>query len=188
MVPVPLMSLWLPILVSAVLVFIASSIIHMVLGYHRADYKKVPAEDQYMDAVRGFNLAPGDYMVPCAGSSKEMNAPAFQEKWKRGPVMVMTVLPAGQNFMGAQLAQWFVFIVVVSIFAAYVAGRAVGPAAPYLDVFRFSGVTAFVGYSLAHWPQTIWYRRSLGTTVRNTFDGLVYGLLTAGAFGWLWPK
>lgn len=185
---VPLMSLWLPILVSAVFVFIASSIIHMVLGYHRADYRKVPAEDQYMDAVRGFNLPPGDYIVPCAQGPQAMKDPAFIEKWKRGPVLMMTVFPPGSNFMGAQLAQWFVFSIVVSIFAAYVAGRALAPGASYLDVFRFAGVTAFLSYSMAYWPMAIWYKRNLGTTLRLTFDGLVYGLLTAGAFGWLWPK
>jgi hypothetical protein len=182
------MSLWLPILVSAVLVFVASSIIHMVLGYHRADYNKVPDEDGFMNAVRGFDLAPKDYFVPCAQSPKDMKDPAFLEKMKRGPMLVMTVLPAGTNFMGAQLTQWFLYAIVVSIFAGYVAARALGPSAEYLDVFRFVGVTAFTGYALALWQMTIWYKRSLGSTLRSTFDGLIYGLLTAGAFGWLWPR
>ncbi len=37
---VSLMSLWIPILVSAVIVFVLSSIIHMVLPYHRTDLRK----------------------------------------------------------------------------------------------------------------------------------------------------
>jgi hypothetical protein len=107
---------------------------------------------------------------------------------KKGPVVLMTVFPSGGFNMGASLAMWFVYCLVVSVFAAYVTGRAIGPGAPYLSAFRFAGVTAFAGYALALWQNAIWYKRSTGTTVRNTIDGLVYALVTAGAFGWLWPR
>jgi hypothetical protein len=100
----------------------------------------------------------------------------------------MTVLPSGPPKMGMQLAWWFIYAVVVSIFAGYIAGRALEPGAHYLSVFRFAGCTAFVGYSLALWQNTIWYKRAASTTLKSTFDGLIYGLLTAGTFGWLWPK
>ena len=184
---VPVTALWLPILVSAVLVFIASSLIHMVLQFHRNDWKKVPDEDGLMDALRRHNLAPGDYCVPRVNSSSEMKDPAFIAKFKRGPVVFMTVLPGGDMAMGAQLAQWFVFSLVVSLFAGYVAGAALGPGADYLAVFRFAGTTAFIAYTMAFYPQSIWYRRPWSTSLKNTVDGLIYGLLTAGVFGWLWP-
>jgi hypothetical protein len=180
--------LWLPILLSAVLVFIASSIIHMVLPYHRTDWKKLPAEDDVMAALRPFNIPRGDYFMPCAGSSADMKNPAFLDKLKRGPVVALTVMPPGQTSMAGNLAQWFVFSIVVSVFAAYVAGAALPSGAEYLAVFRFAGTTAFVSYSLALWPLSIWYKRSWMTTMKSTFDGLVYGLLTAGAMGWLWPR
>ena len=77
---------------------------------------------------------------------------------------------------------------VVSIFAGYVAGAALPPGSPYLSVFRFVGTVAFVGYCLASWQSSIWYKRSWATNLRLTVDGLIYGLLTAGTFGWLWPK
>jgi hypothetical protein len=185
---VALTSLWLPILVSAVLVFIASSVIHMLLPYHRTDYTPVPREDDVMAALRPFNLAPADYFLPRPATSKEMNTPAFKEKWAKGPVVVMTVLPSGTNFMGAQLAQWFVYAAVVAFFSAYVASRTLAPGVPYLEVFRVVGTTAFMGYALGLWQMTIWYKRSLSTTLKSTFDGLVYALLTAGACGWLWPR
>ena len=185
---VPVLSLWLPILLSAVLVFIASSIIHMVLPFHRNDYKSLPDEDGVMDALRKFGISPGDYLFPCVKSPKEMKYPAFIEKRKKGPVGMMTVMEGGEVTMGPQLAQWFVYCVVVGIFAAYVAGRALPVGAHYLAVFRFAGVTAFVGYALALWQNTIWYKRAWATTLRSTIDGLVYGLLTAGVFGWLWPR
>jgi len=185
---VTVLSLWIPIVVSAVIVFVASSIMHMVLPYHRSDLKKVPKEDEVMDALRRFNLPPGDYMVPHAGSPEGMKKPEFIEKMKRGPVVLMTVAPGGPPCMGRSLALWFLYSVVVSFFAAYVAGRALGPGAAYLAVFRFAGCAAFMGYSLALLQNSIWYRRHWGTTLKSMFDGLVYGLLTAGTFGWLWPR
>ena len=185
---VPLTTLWLPILVSAVLVFVASAIVHMVLPFHKGDMKKLPSEEGILAALRGFTMPPGDYVFPCASSMKDMKDPAFVEKWKQGPVGILTVLPSGPPTMGKSLVLWFVYCGVVSLFAAYVAGRALAPGAHYLAVFRFAGVTAFVGYSLALWQQTIWYGRAFSTTAKSTVDGLVYGLLTAGVFGWLWPR
>jgi hypothetical protein len=185
---VPVMSLWLPILLSAVFVFVMSSIIHMVLPYHKGDYRKVPAEDEVMDALRKFNVPPGDYMVPRCESASEMKSPAFLEKMKKGPVLMMTVMPNGPVSMASNLAQWFIYCIVVGIFAAYLTGRAVGPGTSYLHVFRFAGATAFTGYALGLWQDSIWYKRAWSTTIKYTFDGLVYGLLTAGTFGWLWPR
>jgi len=185
---VPIISLWLPILFSAVIVFVASSIIHMVLPYHRSDYKKLPAEDNVMDALRKFQIPPGDYFFPRPGGPKAMKDPAFQEKMKKGPIGLMTVRPSGPPSMGRQFLLWFLYCVVVGVFAAYVAGRALPAGAPYRAVFRFAGVTAFAGYALALWLDTIWYWRSATTTLKSTFDGLVYALLTAGIFGWLWPR
>ena len=183
-----LLALWLPILLSAAIVFVASSVIHMVLPFwHKTDYPKMPNETQVRDALRPFAIPPGDYMVPRPESTEEMKSKAFDEKMKQGPNLVVTVLPNGEWSMGKLLVQWFVYAIVVGIFAGYVAGRALPPGAQYLQVFRFVGVTAFVGYSLALWQLAIWYRRSVLTTFKATVDGLVYALLTAGTFGWLWP-
>ena len=184
---VSLAALWLPILVAAVLVFIASSLIHMVLGYHAADYGRLPAEDKVMDALRPFNLAPGDYVTPCPTSPASMRDPEFLARRKRGPVFMMTVFPAGDIQMGGQLAQWFVFALVVGLFAGYVASRALPAGAPYMEVFQITSTVAFVGYGLALWEISIWYRRQWGTTLRSNIDALIYALLTGGAFGWLWP-
>jgi hypothetical protein len=183
-----LSALWLPILLSSVAVFVVSSIIHTVTPWHKGDYPKVPNEDQVMDALRPFAIPPGDYMVPRASSSQEMRSPEFLERIKRGPVLIMTVLPPGGFGMGRSLLLWFVYSVVVGVFAACIAGRALPPGAEYRVVFHFVGTTAFVGYSLALWQMSIWYRRAWGTTIRATIDGLLYAALTAGIFGWLWPR
>lgn len=185
---VPIVSLWLPILLSAVFVFVASFLVHMVFRYHTNDFKKLPNEDGVADALRKLNIPAGEYILPHASSPKEMNSPEYLEKVKKGPGAILTLWPGGRPSMTANLVQWFIFSVVVGVFAAYVAGRALGPGAHYLAVFRFVGVTAFACYSIAGWQNSIWYKRSWSTTLKNTFDGLVYGLLTAGTFGWLWPQ
>ena len=186
---VPVMSLWLPILLSAVLVFIVSAIIHMMLGYHASDLKSLPGEDQAMDSLGRLNIPPGDYLIPRAGSMKAMGDPAFIEKYKKGPVVLMTVFPSGRApGMGKELTLWFVYCVVVGIFAAYVAGRALGPGAPYLAVHRFAGVTAFCGYALALLQNSIWWKKSWSSTLKSMLDGLIYASVTGGTFGWLWPS
>jgi len=185
---VPLISLWMPIVLSAVIVFVASSIIHMVLPYHRSDLRRLAKEDEVMEALRRFDIPPGDYGMPLAGSMKDMRKPEFIEKMKAGPVVFMTVVPSGPPSMGLSLVLWFFYSIVVSVFGAYIAGRALPAGASYLAVFRFAGCTAFAAYSLALLQNSIWYKRNWGTTVKSIFDGLVYALLTAGTFGWLWPR
>jgi hypothetical protein len=180
--------LYLPLLLSAVFVFVASSIIHMALPWHKGDYPPVPREDELLEALRPFDLPAGDYMIPRAGSMQAMKSPEFQEKLKRGPNVIMTVLPAGGFNMGRNLGLWFAYLLGISLFAAYVSGRALPAGAPYLAVFRFAGATAFLGYTAAIWQMAIWYHRAWGTTIRTTIDGLIYALITAGTFGWLWPS
>ena len=179
--------LWLPILLSSVVVFIMSSVIHMASPWHKNDYPKVPNEDKMRDVLRPLAIPPGDYLIPRPSSRQEMRSPEFIEKMKKGPVMMFTVMPGGSMAMGKQLAQWFLFSVVVGIFAACVAGSALPPGASYRAVFHFAGLTAFAGYTLALWPMSIWYRRSWITTIKATVDGLIYALLTAGVLAWLWP-
>lgn len=185
---VGLSALWLPILVSAVFVFAASSLIHMASPWHKSDYPKLRNEEQVLDALRPLALPPGDYMMPRPSSREEMRSPQFAEKVKRGPVVLMTVFPGGPMSMGRNLGLWFAYCLVISVFAAYISGRALPPGVVYLRVFRFAGATAFIGYATALWQMSIWYRRSWTTTIKATVDGLIYGLLTAGTFGWLWPR
>ena len=181
-------ALLLPILLSAVLVFIASSIIHMLPLWHHKDYPKLPDENAFIAAVRPLAIPPGDYIVPREMTREAMTTPEFKEKMAKGPIVVMTVLPPGSWAMGRALSLWFLYLVIVSVFAAYIAGRALPPGANYLDVFRFAGATAFIGYAVALWQMTIWYRRAWSMSIKVTIDGLIYSLLTAGVFGWLWPR
>jgi hypothetical protein len=159
----------------------------MVLGYHKHDFRPVPNEDRVADALRPFNLPPGDYCLPRAESMAQLKDPAFVAKIEKGPVALVTVLPSGNSGMGAQLAQWFLYSVLVAVFAAYIAGRALAPGAEYLEVQRFAGATTFFCYAMAYIPTSIWYKKNWGTTLRNMLDGLIYGFVSGGVFGWLWP-
>lgn len=184
---VSIVSLWLPILVSAALVFAVSSVIHMLLPYHRGDYSRLPDEDKILEDLQKYSIPPGEYSVPYAADSKERNAPAFAEKVKKGPVAFLAVAKNEMPGMGTTMLLWFIYTVVVGILTAYITSRAVDPGAQYLSVFRFAGATAFIAYTVALWQDSIWFRRKWSTTIKNTLDGLIYALLTAGVFGWLWP-
>ena len=184
---VGIVALWLPILLSAVIVFFASAIVHMALRYHWSDYSRMPGEDHVRDAIRKGGVGPGEYNFPHAASPAEMRAPDIVERFKQGPVGLITVLPSGEPAMGKNLVQWFVYSLVVGVLAAYVAGRTLGAGAEYLQVFRVAGTVAFVAYAGAQPIESIWKGRKWSTTGKNILDGLIYALLTAGTFGWLWP-
>jgi hypothetical protein len=183
---VPISALWLPILLSAVIVFVASSIMHMLLPYHKSDYQQLPEEDKLLSTLRSANLKRGLYVFPFC-SHKEMKSPAVQEKYKQGPVGMMTILPSGPPNMPKYLIQWFVYCLVVSFFVAYLTGHTVAPNTHYLAVFRVAGTAAFLAYGLGCLSNGIWKGQPWSNTMKEVIDGLIYGLLTAGTFGWLWP-
>jgi len=180
-------SLWLPVLASAVLVFIVSSVIHMVTPWHKGDYARAPNEDGVMQALRPFALRPGDYMLPRPSSMDEMRSAAFVEKANLGPRIVMTVLPGGPMSMGKNLIGWFVYLLVVAAMVALLDAIVVQPGEHHHHVFHVTIIAAFLGYAAALWQMVIWYNRSIGTTLRSTIDGVVYALITAAVFSYLWP-
>lgn len=184
---VALSALWLPILLSAVIVFVASSIMHMVLPYHKGDYKQLPNEEGLLSTLRSASLKPGLYIFPYC-DHKDMKSPAVQEKFKQGPVGMMTIRPSGVPAMPKFLVQWFVYCLVIGFFVAYLTGHTVGPNTHYLAVFRVAGTAAFLAYGLGNLSNGIWKGQPWSMTIKEVIDGLIYGLLTAGTFGWLWPR
>ena len=187
MVLVHLHQLWLPMILSAVIVFVASSLVHMVLTYHRSDYHKLPNEDAVAASIRTGNAAPGQYLIPHM-SMAEMGTPEGIEKFKKGPVGFLTLRPAGTPGMGKNLTQWFIYSLFVGLFVAYVAGRTLAPGAGYLPVFRIGGTVAFLAYAGGAPIDSIWRGQPWSVTLKAMVDGLLYACLTAGTFGWLWPK
>ncbi len=184
---VTLDALWLPMVLSAVIVFFASFIMHMVLPYHRSDYHQLPEEDKVLAGLRTVALQRGVYMFPYC-THKDMKSPAMEEKRKQGPVGILTILPSGPMAMSKYLGMWFVYCLIVSLFVAYLTGRTMTPGAPYLAVFRVAGTVAFLAYGLGNLSNGIWKGQPWSVVTKEVIDGLVYGLLTAGTFGWLWPR
>ena len=184
---VSLTALWLPILLSAIIVFIASSIIHMLLRYHQSDYRQLPDEDKLLAAMRPANLTPGLYNFPFC-THKNMKSPEVLEKFKQGPVGFLIVRPTGLVKLPQFLIQWFIFCLVIGVFVAYLTAHTVSAGAPYRHVFRVVGTAAFLAYGLGGLANGIWKGLPWSMVLKEAFDGLVYGLLTAGTFGWLWPR
>ena len=184
---VSLASLWLPIVLSAIFVFLASSIMHMLLKYHASDYRQLPEEEKLSGVLRDAGLTPGQYVFPYC-THKEMKTEAATGRYKLGPVGFMTVVASGPPAMPKFLTLWFGYCLVIGFFVAYLAGHTVAAGANYRAVFRVVGTAAFLAYGLGHLSNGIWKGQSWSATIKEVVDGLVYGLLTAGTFGWLWPR
>jgi hypothetical protein len=185
----PFMELLWPTLAATVAVFIVSSLIHTVSPWHKNDYPALPNEDAFRKAVGPLNIPPGDYFVPRPDTRAQMQDPAFLAKVNEGPRVIMTVQPNGMGSLVKPLVWWFVYCLVVNIIASHVAFGALHEQSPsYRLIFHTVGLTAFAGYALALWQARIWFEKSLSVTVKSTIDGLIYAIVTAGIFGWMWPK
>lgn len=180
--------LLLPIALSAVFVFLASTIIHMVLQWHKPDYRALSNEDEVRAAIRRGAPSPGEYVFPHCTSSKDMGSPEMAKKFAEGPIGSLYLRPTGPMKLGPFLGQWFGYSLVVSALVAYVAQFTFKSGANYMDVFRLVGICAWFAYAWASPADSIWKGKPWSATFRYLVDGLVYGLVTAGTFGWLWPR
>ena len=180
--------LWLPIVISAVVVFFASFVMWMVLPFHKADWKRLPDEAGLAEAIRKQKVGPGQYATPFCGDAKAMKDPVFLKKMEEGPIATLILKPAGPPRMGGALVQSFIYNILVAVVVAYLAGRTLGVGTHYLQVFRVVGTATTLAYAGALFYPSIWMGKPWAVTIRDAVDGLVYGLLTAGVFGWLWPR
>ncbi len=183
-----LAQLWAPILVSAVLVFFGSSLVHMVIKWHNADYRKLPNEDEVRAAIRKGSPSPGQYTMPHCADMKDMQSPEMQQKWTEGPVGLLWVKANGMTGMGPMLGTWFVFNLVVAFFVAYLGVHTLPVGTAYLTVFRVLGTATFLAYGAGTVPSAIWMGKPWVVVGKELGDALLYALLSAGAFGWLWPR
>jgi hypothetical protein len=182
---VSLLSLWLPVLVSAVVVFFAGFIAWTVLPHHRSDWVPVPNEDPLLNAIRGMGLGRGQYVFPHAMTPEGQKAEGAKEKVKEGPVGSLVIWDAPN--MGRSMVQYFVFCLGVSFMVGYVGYATMPAGVEYLGVFRVLGTVAFMAYAAAEIPPAIWFGHTWSSVWKSVVDGLVFGLLTGGVFGWLWP-
>jgi hypothetical protein len=185
---VSLAHLWLPILLSAVFVFVASSLVHMAFKWHNSDYHGFSNEDEVRAAITKGSPVPGQYTLPYCKDHKDMGGEAMQAKLKDGPVGFMILRPSGPVSMGPMLFQWFLFCVLVSVFAALILMHALAPGAGYKHVFHIAALASFMANAFGSIPMGIWWGQPWGSVMKNLLDGLIYACVTAGTFGWLWPR
>ena len=183
-----LAQLWIPIVVSAVLLFVMSSLIHMVFKWHNSDYHKLANEDAVRDAIRAGNPAPGMYVIPYCQEMKDFKTPEVQKKFVDGPVGFVTLRPNGPPTMGKALGLWFAFLLVVGVIAAYVSWKALGAASSFGSVARVVGALAFLAFAGGPLTRGIWMGQSASSVAKEVLDAVIYAAIMGATFGWLWPR
>ena len=184
---IPFLQILIPVVLSAVAVFMASSVSHMLLPHHRNDFTKIPSEDGVMDAMRGFSPPLGDYIIPAPPGPNALKDPVYMEKVNKGPIMIMTVMPNRFGDMGKLLGLWFAYLLVVMALAGHATSRVLGFGASNRDVFHTIFLFVFAGMGLALAQNSIWWARKWSTTIKGMIDALVYAAIAGGVFVWLWP-
>ena len=184
---VSLVQLWMPILLGGVLIWIASALIHMALKYHDGDYQKLANEDEVTAALRNGSPEVGVHTLPYCTDMSEMKDEAMQQRFIEGPVAFITVFPKGLPPMGKLVGQQIAYSLLGCLLIAYCASLALAPGAEYLTVFRFVAAVGFLTFGWATIPFGIWYGLRWPTIGKYLLDGLIYGLIAAGTFGWAWP-
>jgi hypothetical protein len=180
--------LWMPIVLAAVLVFVTSALIHMVFKWHNSDYHGFANEEEMRAAIRKSNPAPGGYMVPFCMDKKDMAKPEVIQKFTEGPIAMINIMKPGPPTMGKVLVLWFILVLLISLASGYLASRTVPVGAGFLAVARVVSITTFLAYAGGSVANMIWMGKTQSATVKEVFDAFLYGLVTAAAFGWLWPQ
>jgi len=184
---ISLAQLWLPIVLSAVGVFVASSLIHTVIKWHASDYWKLPDEEAARVALRKDVAKPGQYIVPWCTHGPDMKSEEMQRKFREGPVATIYLRPAGAPHMGKALGGWFAFVLVTSTLIGYVAAVAAPVGATGAHVFRIVSVTALLADAAGAPVQAIWIGLPWRAAAKDMLDGLIYAAVTGALFAWLWP-
>ncbi len=178
-----ILDLWLPTLVSAIVTFLASSLIWMVFRWHNRDYRATADEETLREALRGSE--PGFYILPYCMDPSEFKRPEVRQKYEDGPQAYITILANGLPSMAPRLLATFLFFLLVAVLCAYLVSRTIGATGGYLEVFRIAGTVSFLAHFVAIIPESIWFGRPWAMTLKNGVDSVIYALLTAGIFGWL---
>ncbi|MBI2516832.1 MAG: hypothetical protein HYV95_07935 [Opitutae bacterium] len=181
-------SLWLPILLSAVVVFVISSLIHMVLKWHASDYGRLANEDAVRDAIRTGNPTPGHYVVPYCADMKDMGSEAMMKKYTEGPVGHFTLGPTGALNMGKYLGQWFSWSLVIAAVAGYLAWRVSGLGHEHAArAAKWAASITFIAHGFGTVTESIWMMRPWSSSAKYLLDSVLYAVGTAAVFYWLWP-
>ena len=185
---ISLVQLWLPILAAAVAVFFASSLVHVVIRWHAGDYRGLANEDDVRAVMRAGAAGPGQYLIPYCTDPKDMQKPEVLAKLKEGPVGVLVLRPLGTFSMGKHLGLWFALNLVIALLAGYLACRTLAAGSSFPQIARVVGIVTFAAYACGPVQQAIWMGKPWSSAAKEGADALIYGAVSACAFGWLWPR
>lgn len=181
-----LIALWLPILLSAVVVFVISCIVHMVLKWHNSDYNGFANEGDIRAAINAGKPAPGRYVIPFCKEMSDMKGEAMQQKYREGPIGHIVLGPVGAPQIGKFMGQWFVWTLVVSTIAAYLAARVCGFGHPHAAA-KLAGAIVFVAMGFGTVTESIWSMRPWSSSAKFLIDAALYGLGAGLVFLYFWP-
>ena len=182
------LALWVPILVAALSTYVASMIVWMVLPHHKSDYVALPDEEVASATLRAQRLKPGMYCLPHCADFSQMKDPQFIERMNQGPVGFLTIAQNGLPKMGKLMFKQFLFFLIGATLIAYVVSMASPADMTYMERFRLTSAVAFLAFGYGVIPEGIWYGRKCSTILKFLGDALLYALVVAGVFGWLWPS
>lgn len=183
-----LTTLWMPVIVTAIAIFIASSLIHMVFKWHNSDYRPLANEDAVRAALSSGTPALGLYAVPYCTDMKEMGSESMMKKLNEGPNAYITVRPNGMPNMGTMLGQWFLLTLVVAAMVAVATAGAIGPgSANAAGAGYLAGMMTFLAYFVGSLCNSVWMGKTWGSTAKDAGDALIYGVITGTIFLKLWP-
>ena len=177
-----LTALWLPVIIIAVILFVASFVAWVILPHHFGDWKKLDKEDEFMDAIRGFEIPAGNYMYPATHTKAEQNSDEFRDRYMKGPRGVLSTWEVPN--MGANLALTFVFFLVTTLIMAYITFAALGRGAEFMKVFQIAGAIGVLTHASSGVLNAIWFKRRI---IMDVIDGIVYGIIIGLIFALMWP-
>lgn len=184
-----LLSLWLPILLSAAAVWIVSIVASMALPHHKGDFLGLPDEDGFMDYIRKSGIKPGNYIYPDFRGREAMKSEKIQKALNEGPVGHLSVWRTPLT-MGDKMAATFIVYLVVSTLIAYLTRIALPGTAPspsFARVFQVATTAGILAYCFSFIPSAIWWGSYKRTIVANVIDGILYAAITGAIFAWRWP-
>ncbi|MFZ6845247.1 hypothetical protein [Undibacterium sp. RuTC16W] len=182
-----LLHLWIPILAAAIAVFVASSFIHMVFKWHNSEYRALPNDDEVRRVLGSAKLSAGLYVTPHCPDMKEMQSEVIQQKFRDGPVALITMRAPGAPAMGKYLLQWFALNIAVAALGAMLALHAFGSPGNAHQAGHFIGIFTLIAYGTGSVQESIWMGRPWSATLKNLLDALIYGTVSALIFWQLWP-
>ena len=180
---VELISLFFPVLLTTVALFISGFLCWAILPNHKPDWQKLPNEDEFLDAIAELNLPRGNFAYPHAMDQQSMESDTYKRAVERGTFGTVQVWGEAPK-MGTNLIRQVVYLLVTNSCLAYLSTLALPAGADFMQVFRFVATAALLTFTVAVVPGTIWFKNRL---TGYLIDGVIQAVIVGAIFGSMWP-